>query len=108
MGRKSESWEARTIGTLTGCCSESPNECDSFLDAKGNQENKSHGYGPKCAKNNETTVNKALKRTIIIATIASRSVNHRGTWESAKEDCKSSGLHATRCTVAVEYLAWQG
>ena len=60
-------------------------------------------------KNNETTVNKTyikqLKKTITIATIVSKSVNHRATWESTKEDSKSSSLDATRSTVAIEYLA---
>ena len=46
-----------------------------------------------------------MKKTITIATIVSKSVNHRATWESTKEDSKSSGLDATRSAVAIEYLA---
>ena len=65
-------------------------------------------YGPKCAKKqwnySEWNINKASKKTITIATIVSKSVNHRATWESTKEDSKSSGLDATRSTVAIEHL----
>ena len=34
----------------------------------------------------------------------SKSVNHRATWESTKEDSKSSSLDATGSAVAIEYL----
>ena len=52
----------------------------------------------------EWNINKALKKTTTIATIVSKSVNHRATWESTKEDSKSSCLDATRSAVAIEYL----
>ena len=45
-----------------------------------------------------------MKKTITIATIVSKSVNHRATWESTKEDSKSSSLDATGSAVAIEYL----